>query len=386
VATGSLNVALGGYADRVRFDGPAGYWRLGDALGSGTAADSSGNGLTGAVTGGVTFGEPGALADGDTAARFDGTGYIDMGHPASLSAVANVFTLEFWFTPDDITTTLHGVVSKRADAGPYEYSVHCDVAGTFSFMTYTSSGAGVYGGFGGQAAIPDTNKHHWIFTADGTNAYVYRDGVQVATVAKTANNMSATAAPFRIGQGGGSGAPRWAKGVVDEVAFRQTYTTAAQAAEHYALRTAGPTLVGAGTVAVSGSLDSALGTLTLDGDADVNVSGSMSAELGTLIGAATGAVGVSGSAAPTLGSLTAAGTGTVAVSGSASPTLGAVTAAGTGTVDVAGSADATLGAVTLSATGIIITISSERTAVVAAESRASIVSLENRTAVVPSTE
>ncbi len=64
-------MAIQKYADEVMADGPVGYWRLGEPRGSTTAADTSGNGHNGSVTGSVTFGLPG-FHGGDTAALFDG--------------------------------------------------------------------------------------------------------------------------------------------------------------------------------------------------------------------------------------------------------------------------------------------------------------------------
>ena len=47
------------YADAMLADAPRGYWRLGDS--AGPAVDASGLGSTGAYTGGVVLGVPGAL-------------------------------------------------------------------------------------------------------------------------------------------------------------------------------------------------------------------------------------------------------------------------------------------------------------------------------------
>jgi hypothetical protein len=73
VAAGTVN-----YKNTVLLDGPIGLWPLGDAHGSGTVVDASGNGNNGTVNGGVTLGSA-ALLTGDTttSALFDGSsGYI----------------------------------------------------------------------------------------------------------------------------------------------------------------------------------------------------------------------------------------------------------------------------------------------------------------------
>ena len=60
------------FANEVLADAPIGYWRLGEAPGSASAADSSGRGNNGTYSSsGITLGQPG-FHGGDTAALFDG--------------------------------------------------------------------------------------------------------------------------------------------------------------------------------------------------------------------------------------------------------------------------------------------------------------------------
>src|SRR2546428_9914972 len=54
---------------RLLSDGPAGYWRLGEPAGATTAADASGNAITGSYQQGVSLGQTGAIS-GDSAAAF----------------------------------------------------------------------------------------------------------------------------------------------------------------------------------------------------------------------------------------------------------------------------------------------------------------------------
>ena len=77
------------------------YWRLDDAVGSSTVADSSPYGVTGSAQGGITFKQPGIQAPG-TAAQFDGSS----GVVVSTQAVTNptVYTEDAWFK----TTTTSG--------------------------------------------------------------------------------------------------------------------------------------------------------------------------------------------------------------------------------------------------------------------------------------
>src|SRR5262245_34356185 len=78
-------MAISNFAAEVLADGPIGYWRLGEALGSVNAADASGNLNNGTCSGGITFGQPG-FHGGDTAALFDGrTGRIIVLNSNSLN-------------------------------------------------------------------------------------------------------------------------------------------------------------------------------------------------------------------------------------------------------------------------------------------------------------
>ena len=77
-------------------DHPAAYYRLGEASGT-TAFDSSGNSYTGTYLGGVSLGQPGALAgDPDTSVGFNGMdSIVDTNfQPDNLS-----FTVEGWIKP-----------------------------------------------------------------------------------------------------------------------------------------------------------------------------------------------------------------------------------------------------------------------------------------------
>jgi hypothetical protein len=83
------------YQDAVLADKPIGYWRLGE-----NGNDYSGNNYTLSVYGGVTFGNPGALAgDSMGSAHFDGaTGYVTAAipDPATFPGTQAAITFEFW--------------------------------------------------------------------------------------------------------------------------------------------------------------------------------------------------------------------------------------------------------------------------------------------------
>lgn len=85
------------YFGEVMEDGPAAYWRLGEASGA-QAADSSPNGRHGAWSGSPALGAGGALdMDADKAALLDGVD--DKVTLPALPPIGTTLTLEFWFKP-----------------------------------------------------------------------------------------------------------------------------------------------------------------------------------------------------------------------------------------------------------------------------------------------
>ncbi len=85
------------YENEVLADSPSGFWELGESSGT-TAQDSSGNNAPGTYQGGVTLGQPGALAgDPSTSAQFDGTsGAVKVNTPNLPTSHGSDVTVEFW--------------------------------------------------------------------------------------------------------------------------------------------------------------------------------------------------------------------------------------------------------------------------------------------------
>src|SRR5207244_13546469 len=86
-----------GAAGQCRAVLPAGYWRRGEPSNSGTAVDSSGNGLSGSYESGITLGQPGAVS-GDTAAAFNGAGAVDLPDAPALD-LSGTLSVEAWVRP-----------------------------------------------------------------------------------------------------------------------------------------------------------------------------------------------------------------------------------------------------------------------------------------------
>lgn len=197
------------------------------------------NQFIGATVSVVTPRQNGPGAGLPYAMGFDGTDdYILVGDHAALSFTGNAFAFEWWskFPAGNLDAITAGILGKRG--GPWEYSIHKESGdGSFLFRAWNSAGDDVYST--GWAIPTDGLDHHWVFTANGTNAFVYLDGVQVATVAKTANNMANTAALFEIARGGHSAGLRYMPGQMAGVAVYPAFLSLARAQSHIASMRAG---------------------------------------------------------------------------------------------------------------------------------------------------
>lgn len=207
------------YAEAVLADGATLYQRLGELSGA-VAEDSSGHSYDGAIAGGVTLGQPGALADGDTAMRFDGaTGYVQ--HHASLPATGTTCTIAFWLKADSTQSSAYGTILS-------------DVIGN----------DGIY-------YLPATRKLTIYRAGDHLSTTVLTDGVWyfvvVVVVAGTVTLYVNAVADGLTFAGFLSYVPLWTgsypgplnmlKGTLDEFAIAPTVLTPTQIAHYYALRT-----------------------------------------------------------------------------------------------------------------------------------------------------
>lgn len=200
---------------------PEAWWKLADAVGSSSAADSSGNDYPGTVHGRVTFGQVGPITGtpGDTAALFDGsTGYVsttDEPTGAALSAIA-------WYK----ATTLSGTsIMVDSGAGNNGNGVGLWLGGT---GVLTGS---IINNVADSAASNDGAWHMACVTFDGATTRLYRDGVQVDTTAgagSVTTQYGVTLGRF------GSAASDFFPGDIAEVAVLDKTLSALQVAALYA--------------------------------------------------------------------------------------------------------------------------------------------------------
>jgi hypothetical protein len=210
------------YGALVAGAGPAAWYRLDEGASSPTVADASGNGHSGTVSGGVTFGATGALAhDGDTAALFDGTsGWIDLGNPTALQGSDG--SLEAWMRTTNTDADYHAIAVKWYAYGLFVHNGHLV---TYDWSTGTEHDTGVN--------VADGGWHHVALTfhlgsSGGTR--VYADGALALTTTVTAQNETHDAIV-----GAGSTDPvELFPGTLDEVAFYSRALSMDEVAAHRA--------------------------------------------------------------------------------------------------------------------------------------------------------
>jgi hypothetical protein len=184
---------------------PAAWWELADAAGSLAVADSSGNGKGGTVHGGVTFGEPGPLEGGTTAA-FDGsTGSITT--PLNFSSSWNALSAAAWVLIPAGTNQVCGVVgnSNTVSAGGANLQVS-NSGGDLTIELNLGTSAGVVSAsFVNNIGVgwADGKWHHVAVTWNGSTVDGYLDSKLIGTAAAT-GSLSAGSSAVTIGDAGGN--------------------------------------------------------------------------------------------------------------------------------------------------------------------------------------
>ncbi|HEY4871714.1 MAG TPA: LamG-like jellyroll fold domain-containing protein [Candidatus Dormibacteraeota bacterium] len=222
-----------GYGGKVTGDGPAGYWRLGEASGS-TAYDSSGGGNNGLYMTGTTLGQGGALLnDPDAATLFNGTGgYVRVPNSTSLD-ITGAISLEVWAQFNDLGTN-QLLINKGDGVSP---------SGTSYQMYYlTGSNPGVhfqitFNGTTYEAAQPTApivgRWYDFVGTRTASGALtLYVDGSAVGTGQDAGGAFSSVSSGVGIGGAGGNGVSPF-NGTLDEVAIYPSALTATQVLAHF---------------------------------------------------------------------------------------------------------------------------------------------------------
>jgi trimeric autotransporter adhesin len=209
----------GSYPAQVVADGASAYWRLGETSGT-TANDSIGT-AHGTISGGVTLNQTGALADGDKAMAFNGTGTIQTATPFTAPAT---FTIELWLKSVD--ENFSNILGNDTGA-----------SGTF-LLAMGASAKLPYFAFNGATptAIQDgiaisaaPTWQHLVIVSTPTRTLIYQNGGLRADQSHV--KPVAISAPLFVTK-------NWL-GSMDDVAIYPTALTPTQIAAHYQARLVG---------------------------------------------------------------------------------------------------------------------------------------------------
>ncbi|HEX9505091.1 MAG TPA: LamG-like jellyroll fold domain-containing protein, partial [Acidimicrobiia bacterium] len=218
-------IEVGGPTTQMLADHPAGFWRLGDPVGSTTAADASGNGLVGAVDPGVTLGQPGALS-GDTAATFNGSGPAIAVAASPGLELTNAVSVEAWVRPTAAGQN-GGVFEKTVNGWVNSQYMLFLEAGVAKFRVRTAGGALLP--VNGPTLALNTWTH-LVGTFDGTTLRLYVNGALAASAAAQ-GPLAAGSGPAFMGRLGQSLYPF--QGSLDEVAVFPAALSADRVRNHY---------------------------------------------------------------------------------------------------------------------------------------------------------
>ena len=259
-------MAIKKYADEVKADCPNGYWRLGEPVGSATAADETQNHNDGTCEGLVTFGYPG-FHGGDTAALFDGTtGRILIPNSESLNPKRITMEAKVSWNGPTLANDRQRILEKESFGGTTQYclSVQADghvfvelrvidpVAGTDKIVSATGSASG------GMLVID--SETHVVATYDGRVIRIYINGsLDTSTTVNTSDFDIAVKWPhtppddpevaLAIGARIGFFVPpnrplgrRYFNGLIDEVAIYGAVLSEERIRAHYQAQFEKPTI------------------------------------------------------------------------------------------------------------------------------------------------
>lgn len=175
-----------------------GFWRLGDPVGSSTAADQTFNTNTATVVGTVTFGQSGWPSGGDNAALFDGsTGYLNVGN-VSTFAYPLRFTAVAAFKSTGVVE--QAIIGKWNTGSSTGWQLVLASTGKVRFDGYSSSGA-VFSVVSSSAY--NDGAYHQVVAVhdplDSSTSRLYVDGTLIVSATPTAVAIASTSTRMLIG-------------------------------------------------------------------------------------------------------------------------------------------------------------------------------------------
>lgn len=228
-------MAINTFATEVLADGPIGFWRLGEALGSVAAADASGNGNSGSCVGTITFGQPGFYG-GDTAALFDGaTGRIIVLNSNSLNPPH--ITMEAKVRWDGSNDLYQRILEKSsfAELAQYGFGILPDGHVRVELRTSSATTSVDVDSVGVASQGVET---HVVATYDGNVIRIYLDGVLDSETRAPGSispkpPTSANLIESGVGIGNQTQRDRPFKGLIDEVVLYPAALSAERVLAHY---------------------------------------------------------------------------------------------------------------------------------------------------------
>jgi Concanavalin A-like lectin/glucanases superfamily len=233
-------MAVDAFSAEVLADGPVGYWRLDESVGSAIAADDSGNRNDGACSGPITFGEPG-FHGGDTAALFRG-GTLPTPSPRIVVRNSNSLnpaniTMEAKVRWDGPNGLQQRIIEKSSFPQLAQYGLSVLPDGHARVEIRTSS-ATTSVDVDSVAVLSQAVESHVIATYDGTVIRIYINGVldtevpapgSVSPKPPTDQNVIESG----VGIGNQTQRDRPFNGLIDEVALYPSALSPERILAHY---------------------------------------------------------------------------------------------------------------------------------------------------------
>lgn len=229
--TSSTSMQTTTYSTTIMGDGPTAYYHLDDT--SSTAADSSGNGLNGAIGSSVSKSVAGLVAStSDTAAGTPGlksaAGVVKVPQNSKLqpsSAVSLEALLRFSSTPANYTVPVD--YGQRSGIAPYGW--YFSGGKIIAQFTLSSGVIDI-----GTPVLASNTTYDIVSTFDGSTGRLYVNGALVGSVSKSGTLADYVSGyGLTIGDSGALGDPAF-KGTIDEVAvYAGKALSATQVANHY---------------------------------------------------------------------------------------------------------------------------------------------------------
>ncbi len=219
---------MSAYSAAVLADSPLRYYRLDEAPGATSVADSSGHSATGTVSAtGVTLGTAGVLLTDptDTAAAFNGTSGTISIPVTGLPTAAQPFSLEAWLTPATIAPGAQ-IALSLGTWGAGAAASYLILKGASLYLANYGDGVDA-----GPYTVAAGVTYHVVGTYDGVNTRLYVNGALVAT--SVAGTLATGATAAYIANAPETPLHDLYSGVVDEAAIYGVALSATRVLAHY---------------------------------------------------------------------------------------------------------------------------------------------------------